>query len=93
MPLISTSHHIKASDLIEELQKLVDEHGDIDVVIAKDPEDNGYSPYVGAEVGWYVPGSRWSGEFGPDEYVERYPDDYGEYPLKGVRAIVLGPVN
>ena len=90
---IKTSHHIKTSKLIEYLQEVLEEHGDVDVIMAKDPEGNGYSPFASMDIGWYIPDSTWSGEFGPDEYVKRYPDDYEHYPEEGVRVVCLGPVN
>ena len=45
---------MKASELIINLQKLIEEHGDLDVIYAKDDEGNGYSEvYYNPSVGMY----------------------------------------
>lgn len=89
----SVDHHFKASMLIALLQEVIDEHGDVDVVMAKDPEGNGYSPFAGMDVGYYVPECTWSGHYGCLEYCRKYPDDYETDPEFAVKAVCLGPVN
>lgn len=90
---IRTDHHIKISALIEDLQKAMADWGDVDVVCAKDPEGNGYSPLAALNVGYYRPDSTWSGDWCEYDWVERYPSDYGDWPDNSVKAICLGPVN
>ena len=40
-----------------------------EIVLQKDSEGNGYSLLAGADEGFYVPDSTWSGEFYDPEYT------------------------
>lgn len=60
------------------------------VILAKDAEENGFSPLAAAREGVYAADSTWSGEvYYPDNDD---PDAY-EPPEDAVPAIILGPVN
>jgi hypothetical protein len=75
-------------ELIEELSAL---QPDDLVVLAKDPEGNGYSPFSGADPCVYVPESTWSGYLWDDEEPE--PGWESEKPAEAVNAVVLWPIN
>lgn len=67
-----------------------------EIIIQKDSEGNGYSPLAGAEDGFYVPDSTWSGEFySPDYTIEDtlLDDEEFEAMRNRPRSIVFYPVN
>jgi len=83
-------------ELIEQLQK---EDPERLVVMAKDPEGNGYSPLSDFWTGAYKAETTWYGEVGAESI-----DDFTEEDLKagfgegdvisdGVPAIILTPIN
>lgn len=78
---------MKIRDLIAELSKLDPE---LDVVIAKDAEGNGYSPCSGAWPGNYTPESTWSGDW---RSLGDEPSEDGDCSAAEVNAVVLFPVN
>lgn len=91
---IKTDHHIKISQLIADLQKVIDEHGDIDVVVCKSTGgDYEYSPFSGLYSGYYLPDSTWCGEFAYDNDVRDDPEYYAHYAEEGVRALALYSVH
>lgn len=57
------------------------------VVMSKDAEGNGYSPFCSDDYGVYISETTWSGDFIPDEDVEE------EQWKQGRRAVCLFPVN
>lgn len=59
--------------------------GDLEVVLSKDVEGNGYSPLAGTSIGHYEPDSTYSGEFTD-------PDDE-DYVQGSSNAVVLWPTN
>jgi hypothetical protein len=85
---------MKVSELIEELKAL---DPDMEVIVQKDSEGNGYSPLAGVDPGAiYVADSTWSGEVYEAELtadeVCMEEDDWQEI-LKMPRALILYPVN
>jgi hypothetical protein len=62
--------------------------GDHYVIMAKDEEGNGYSPYSDISPGGYVPDSTYSGEQTNEEDHEGV-----EWPDYAVRAVFLWPAN
>lgn len=77
---------------------------DMPVVLAEDPEGNGYSPLASFELVMYEPESPWSGQTypTPEDLAERIADPerfgagWGEddaAPEGAVRVVELGPVN
>lgn len=74
---------MKVKDLVAGLSKL---DPNLEVVLQKDSEGNGYSPCAGFEPGIYVPDSTWSGEF-------HNPSDVEDEEISDINAIVLWPVN
>jgi hypothetical protein len=93
-----TDHMVTVAQLRAALADFPD---DAFVVLAKDPEGNGFSPLarnsdhsIAAGLAWYLPNSTWSGEIAnysddPD------PDDEDDHlPESGdLLAVVLDPVN
>jgi hypothetical protein len=87
---------MKVSELIEALQEM---DPDMEVIMQKDGEGNGYSPLSGADPdGIYVAESTWSGEVydaswtAVDAGFDGYEDEWEELQ-KGPRACILFPVN
>lgn len=78
---------MKIKELIEILSEM---NPELEVILQKDPEGNGYSPLAGAEVGEYLPTSTYSGE-------SIHPDDLGdleEETLEKLQTVVyFWPVN
>lgn len=76
----------------ELLDYLATQPRDRPVILAKDAEENGYSPLASAEEGLYEAESTWSGEV---YYPDRDDDDEDPFepPESAVPAIILGPVN
>lgn len=79
-------------ELIEELKK---EDGDRIVVLQKDAEGNGYSPYEECYTAAYVAETTWYGEVGLEELTDDFRQQgYGEEDvLDGQPALILRPVN
>jgi len=81
---------MKVKDLIELLGTLP---GDMEVIMSKDGEGNGFSPWCGDHsVGEYTPETTWYGEFSDSEE----DDETGvetEIPVERQNAVVLWPVN
>ncbi len=65
------------------------------VIMAKDPEGNGYSPLSSYWEGAYVADTTWSGEVGLETLTEEdRKQGYSEEDVKeGVKAIILTPTN
>ena len=42
----------KVSELIQDLAAVIKEYGDVDVMMARDPEGNGYSPFDVMSIEW-----------------------------------------
>jgi hypothetical protein len=85
---------MKVKDLIAELQKL---DGELQCVMQKDSEGNGYGPLEGVDAGCiYVADTTYDGEvFGTDytnEDADMEPEDWAEV-LKLPRCVVLYPTN
>jgi len=78
-------------ELIAELKKF---EGDLNVIMSKDPEGNGYSPYVDNFEAVYRPYNTWSGEL-LDEDEEYDPEDWLDYAKENrpYKVLVLVPVN
>lgn len=86
---------MNVKELIEVLQQLPQE---AEVIIAKDPEGNGYSPLSNvADKGVYVPETTWRGEVYSTEWTaeEAGMDDeeWEQLKFKHVDCILLEPVN
>lgn len=84
---------LRVKDLIKLLQ---DEDQDRIVVMSKDGEGNGYSPFSGLSTAAYVADSTWSGEIGLEKLTEADKKaGYSEEDVKhgGEKAIVLWPTN
>lgn len=75
---------MKLRHLIEELQKYDPE---LEVVMSKDSEGNGFSPYADCGTDFYLPRNTWSGELGWDEEEDDGPPE-GSYEV-----LCLWPVN
>ena len=58
------------------------------VILQEDAEGNGFSPLAGAEPGYYVAESTWSGTVYGREDI-----DNGDAPDNGQTVIVLWPIN
>ena len=81
---------MKIHELIACLKELPQE---MDVILSKDGEGNGFSPWCGdISVGEYEPENTWSGEFMAyaDEEVDEDDEDSGH---RVSNAVVLWPVN
>jgi hypothetical protein len=72
----------------ELLESLAGLKPDLMVVLQEDAEGNGYSPLAGAEVGYYVPQSTWSGDVYSQEDI-----DNGDAEEGGQDVLILWPVN
>lgn len=85
---------MKVRELIEELQKLDPE---MECIIQKDAEGNGFSPLAGADPnGIYIKETSWFGEVYSAEWTADEADmdeDLWETMLKKPRCLVLYPVN
>lgn len=85
---------MKVKELIEQLQELDPE---MECIMQKDSEGNGYSPLAGADPdGIYVADSTWSGEVYDSTWTAEDADmdeDLWEAMLKKPRCLVLFPVN
>jgi hypothetical protein len=84
---------MNTKQLIEYLQQFPD---DTEIVLQKDAEGNGYSPLAGADHGYYVPDSTWSGDFYDKNWDASdcgMDDEYWENIYNGPSTIVLFPVN
>jgi len=86
---------MKVKELIELLGKTNPER---EVVISRDSEGNGFSPFSGLSEELYVPYSTWSGEIYIEELTEEMrkhgyseEDTYGGDD--GVKALVFWPIN
>jgi len=67
-----------------------------EIVLQKDSEGNGYSPLAGADEGYYVPDSTWSGDFYDLHFSADdccMDDDEFEEMQSRPTSIVLYPVN
>lgn len=69
---------MKIKDLIHSLSSL---NPELEVILQKDSEGNGYSPLDGYACGTYAANNDWSGEFSEEEQ-----DD-------SIHAVVLYPIN
>lgn len=85
---------MKVKELIELLQQ---EDGEKEVIMSKDGEGNGFSPFADfGNVDGYQADSTWSGGVGFLELTEELKKEgYGEGDVlpDGVPALVLYPVN
>ena len=85
---------MKVKDLIRELQLMDPE---MEVIMQKDAEGNGYSPLAGADPnGIYIAETTWYGEVYDATWTAEDADmdeDLWEAMLKKPRCVVLYPVN
>lgn len=84
---------MKVKELIEQLQQTDPER---EVIMQKDVEGNGYSPYCEFWEGAYKAETTWYGEAGLEELDQAARDaGYSEEDVigDGVRAIFLRPIN
>lgn len=85
---------MKVSELLEQLKDL---DPDMEVIMQKDAEGNGYSPLAGADPdAVYIEESTWSGEvydatWSADEAC--MDEDEWEEILARPRALILHPIN
>jgi hypothetical protein len=92
------SHTITVGALRELLADLPD---DMPVILAKDPEGNGFSPLSSFSQAMYEPESTWAGQtyLTPEDLAERMASPDSEWseedgaPEGAVRVVELGPVN
>lgn len=85
-------YFMKVKEFIKLLSK---EDGDREVIIQKDPEGNGHSPFSSFWTGAYLADSTWSGDVGLEQLTdEDIEDGYSqEDVIKGIPALILVPVN
>jgi hypothetical protein len=69
------------SEVIADLEELKNEHGDLEVLVAKDAEGNGFELLGGYGIGYRIP-SDYEIEF------SSYPDEWEDFE---VNALVLWP--
>lgn len=82
---------MQVKDLIEQLQTLPP---DVEVVLSKDSEGNGFSPYADPCLGYYFADTSWSGDFYDDVSMHDEPDEYPDIDEeKMIRAVCLWPLN
>ena len=85
---------MKVKDLIRELQLMDPE---MELIVQKDAEGNGYSPLAGADPnGIYIAETTWYGEVYDATWTAEDADmdeDLWEAMLKKPRCVVLYPVN
>ncbi|MFF5973701.1 hypothetical protein ACFY7C_19450 [Streptomyces sp. NPDC012769] len=75
---------MKIKELREALAGFPD---DMEVILQKDAEGNGYSPLAGGEESWYEAHQTWCGD-------AIHEDDYDPaYNREATRVLVLFPVN
>ena len=79
-------------ELIEQLKK---EDPDRLVIMAKDPEGNGYSPLSDFWSGAYRAETTWFGEVGLESLTDEYRKQgfSEEDVIDGVPALILTPIN
>lgn len=81
-------------DLKEQLADLPD---DMEVILQKDAEGNGYSPLAGIDPdAIYIPDSTWSGDVYDSTWTANeavMDDDEWEEMLQNKRSLVLFPIN
>lgn len=79
-------------ELIEQLKK---EDPDRLVILQKDSEGNGYSPFYDLYTGSYEAESTWGGHVGLEELTEEdIKHGYGEGDVvNGEKALILTPIN
>lgn len=86
-------------ELREVLAKLPD---DMQVILQKDAEGNGYSPLCGGDEGMYQAESTWSGDvyITPEQLAEKLAEPNSRWdaeddapPEDSIRVLVLWPVN
>jgi len=80
---------MKVKDLIAELSELP---GDMEVIMSKDAEGNGFSPWADLCVGEYIPETTWYGEFSDSEEDDETGTETG-IPAERQNAVALWPVN
>ena len=81
-----------------ELAKMLLENPDVELIMQKDSEGNGYSPMSGIEFDVvYVPDSTWSGEVYSKNYSAEYngmeEDEWAALKNTNSGYAVLAPVN
>lgn len=84
---------MKAGALIKYLKQF---DPDTEIILQKDSEGNGYSPLAGADTGFYVPDSTWSGEFYDPDYTADdccMDDEEFEEMQARPKSVVLYPIN
>lgn len=92
MKLDLFEHSKRISDVIRELQEVLDTHGDVYVVMSKDGEGNDFSPYADLCHGEYDPETTWWGEWTSHYYFDE-PGWSGEVEEHAVNAVCLWPTN
>ena len=75
----------------ELLELLAEQKPDLQIVLQKDAEGNGYSPLAGGERAYYVPRSTWSGEMYSQEDIDNSNPE--EQITGGQDVLVLWPIN
>ena len=80
--------------IIKELKALIaDLPDDMEVILQKDGEGNGYSPLSSGEECFYVPENTWSGQvYGLDDEDCMDSEDWQELK-EGPKSLVLFPIN
>ncbi len=85
---------MKIKELKELLETLPD---DMDVILQKDSEGNGYSPLAGGDnEAVYIPNSTWSGEVYSTKWSAEdacMDDDEWKELLEKPRVLILYPIN
>lgn len=85
---------MKVKELIEALMVL---DPDMEVILQKDAEGNGYSPLAGADPdGIYIPETAWYGYVYDSNWTAEEADmdeDEWEEMLERPRALILHPIN
>ena len=69
---------------------------DMEIVVQKDAEGNGYTPMHCADLGWYVPETTWYGDFYGAEYTAEdncmEEDEWAEIKATPM-SMVIAPIN
>jgi len=92
---IGYDEQMKVKDLIKQLSEMDPE---LDVIMQKDAEGNGYSPCAGADNdAIYVAETTWSGEVWTPSWsaedADMEEDEWDEFKQKHPRCVVLYPIN
>lgn len=87
---------MKVKDLLEQLNYYNDINPNMEIIISRDSEGNGYSPLCQVDDAYYVPNSKYSGEVYYEYNLQEEPEEYGDYAdeiRSNPLALILYPNN